>query len=172
MNVFSSAIIVTAIMVLTSCGSETSDKTSSPTADVSAETVGSMNDFEWLNGWWQNSLPEGIVFEQWTGTNGTLSGRGGFIKGTDTMIAETISLEQAGKDILYIPTVNGQNNGQPVPFKLTFASADSFVFQNPEHDFPTVITYHKLSENTMTARISGKINGEEQSEAFHLSRGQ
>jgi hypothetical protein len=170
MNRIYIAMIVMSVAGLSSCDSSNPGSEHSVPAAAAVVTPTSINDFKWLNGWWQSSTPEGVVFEQWTVAGDALTGKGGFIKGTDTMVAETILLETAGKDIMYIPTVRGQNNDQPVPFKLSYASADSFVFENPEHDFPSVISYRKLSGNALRARISGKINGEEQAESFELNR--
>jgi hypothetical protein len=54
--------------------------------------------------------------------------------------------------------VSGQNKGQAVQFKLVETAADSFVFSNPAHDFPDKITYTKKSDNSLLAKISGRIN--------------
>jgi len=86
------------------------------------------------------------------------------------MVSETILLEEREGKLLYIPTVKGQNNDQPVPFTLTTAAGDSFVFENPAHDFPGKITYRKTSETTLVAKISGKVNGKEESELFELTK--
>lgn len=164
----------TSIMLLTSCGNAETEQPANAAAPEApaAAPMATTKDLEWLNGWWQKATPEGTVYERWTINGETLSGEGGFIKGKDTMVSETIVLQQQGTDLMYIPTVKGQNNDQPVPFKLTSATADSFVFENPEHDFPSKITYRKVSETTLVARISGKINGQEQAEAFELSKAQ
>jgi hypothetical protein len=121
--------------------------------------IATIKDLKWLEGKWQNKSAEGIAFENWKITNdSTMAGVSGFINGRDTITQETISLEQRGTKLYYIPTVKNQNEGKPVSFELVETAADSFVFSNPQHDFPNKITYTKKTANTLLAKISGKIN--------------
>jgi hypothetical protein len=167
------SVVFTFMAGASSCGSG-ADK-NGPTQEIVSTSPSSpvtvLSDLQWLVGNWQIESDKGIVFENWKLVeNGGLVGISGFIKGTDTEISETISIEQRGQDVLYIPTVKGQNNDQPVPFTLTIASGDSFVFENPTHDFPDKITYYNKSATELTAKISGKIKGEDASRAFLFSR--
>lgn len=128
-------------------------------------------DINWLQGRWESATPEGTIFEEWTtaGTN-ELAGIGGFVKGADTMISETIALKMQDTNLVYIPTVKGQNNDQPITFTLSEAAGDSFVFENPAHDFPQVICYKRMGDTAMEARISGRVNGKEMAEGFVLRK--
>lgn len=174
MNILPGAILAASIIAMTSCGDKPAEQGDPVSADSVTTEAGpasaSLSELQWLNGWWQKATPEGIVFEEWHMSGDAMAGRSGFIKGKDTMISETISLESKGGDIYYIPTVKGQNNDQPVPFRFTGAAADSFIFENPEHDFPSKIVYKKLSATSLVATISGKIQGKEQAESFDLSK--
>jgi hypothetical protein len=130
-----------------------------------------LNKMEWLLGSWENHSEEGDAAEIWKKENdSTYSGVSYFIVGKDTVSSEKISLEQRGDEVFYIPTVNDQNAGKPVKFKLTSSENDQLVFENPSHDFPQKITYRKFSKDSLMAEISGKLNGKESAQQFPLTR--
>jgi hypothetical protein len=162
------------IVTLSACGnSESQEAAATETATEVAAPAGNdkIRDLHWLAGWWQQVTPEGTIFEKWErNEDGSMTGSGGFIKGTDTMVSETIALQVVDNVVQYIPTVKDQNNGAPVPFKLTYAAADSFLFENPGHDFPDKITYKHVDEQHMTASISGSPGGKAHVESFEMTR--
>lgn len=126
---------------------------------------------KWLLGKWENQTQRGKMVEEWSKTNdSTYSGKSYLITSTDSISLESIALKKEGNDIFYIPTVKGQNNDQPVKFKLTSSSANQLVFENPAHDFPQKITYTLESENFLTAEISGIINGQQRSRKFPMKK--
>lgn len=125
---------------------------------------------EWLAGTWEQKLPYGTLTETWTKENdSTLTGKSYFIKeAKDTIHSETIVLSQQGEDLLYIPTVKGQNNDEPVTFKMTSEAENTFTFENPAHDYPQKISYKKVSDTNLTATISGKQEGKPSEESFPM----
>jgi hypothetical protein len=160
---------VAAAVFCASCG------TGRPTATAEAVNAtapaASIAKMEWLTGLWEMQTPEGTAFEEWHMAGGAeMRGRAGFIKGSDTMASETVVLAARDTGLFYIPTVKDQNNGEPVPFRLATAAGDSFVFENPAHDFPQAICYKKMGDTAMEARIWGKVNGEVVSEGFVLRK--
>ena len=81
--------------------------------------------------------------EIWEVANGnSLSGKGIELNGTQQQILESIELIYKDDAYWYIPTVPGQNNDQPVAFKLTEESGLKFTFEKSDHDFPNRIIYH------------------------------
>lgn len=125
----------------------------------------------WLPGKWENQTQRGKMIEEWSKVNdSTYSGKSYMITTTDSISLESIALKKEGNNIFYIPTVKGQNNDQPVKFKLTSSSANQLVFENPAHDFPQKITYTLESENSLTAEISGIINGQQRSRKFPMKK--
>jgi hypothetical protein len=109
----------------------------------------------WLAGRWEstNNKPGQSGSETWSAASaGKMLGLGATLKGKDTVFVERSTLEIKGDDIFYIAQVTG--NAKPIPFKLTSITDDSFVCENPEHDFPKKITY-KLNGNRIYATISG-----------------
>ena len=158
---------------LASCGSgKTTNNAEQPIAgDLLPDVKGrSIKDFEWMAGWWQKPVDSGFMFEEWTIVGDILSGRAGEMDGTDTAISESISIRLDDSAILYIPVVKGQNGNEPVIFRLTHYTADSFVFSNPHHDFPQTISYHRLAKDTVAARIAAMVDGEEKADRFVMYR--
>lgn len=126
---------------------------------------------EWLVGSWEQKLPDGIITETWTKEDdSTFSGKSFFIKQKDTIHLESIVLSQKGEDLFYIPTVSGQNNNEPVTFKLTSEAENNFTFENPAHDYPQKITYKKVNDTSLLATISGKQQGKESTESYPMTK--
>jgi len=126
---------------------------------------------DWLIGTWENNMEQGRLSETWEKTNdSTLSGKSYFIRDKDTLNNETIVLTQKGSELLYIPTVNGQNNDQPVVFKMTKSTAKQLVFENQQHDFPKKITYTLVNKDSLVASISGTSQGKPASETYPMKR--
>ncbi|MBK9103408.1 MAG: hypothetical protein IPL92_02280 [Saprospiraceae bacterium] len=98
-----------------------------------------ISSLSWMTGTWEMPKPNGHVrLEIWQKENGRgLRGKGVSVAQGDTTGLETIALYKDQNHIWYVPVVSDQNEGQPVPFKLVSDSDIHFVFENPEHDFPT-----------------------------------
>jgi len=147
----SNLLLILLLVVLSSCKSKN-------------ETFESLSRLE---GQWSMKFDQSEVMEQWRLVNDTLmEGKSYEITGTDSVVSETVHLVLRGSEIFYIPTTAGQNDGNPVPFKLAKHEGDVFSFENPEHDFPTVITYNFINKSTLKASISGTIRGEVRSMDF------
>ncbi|SFD62389.1 DUF6265 family protein [Flavobacterium phragmitis] len=126
---------------------------------------------DWLIGNWENTSPEGVLSENWQKLNdSTFSASSYFIKGKDTLHFETIILAQLGEKLTYKATVKGQNDDKPVFFPATSESDKQLVFENAKHDYPQKITYTKGANNTLTAEISGNLNGKPSSEKFVMTK--
>jgi hypothetical protein len=122
---------------------------------------------DWLIGNWENKSPDGVLTESWTKLNdSTFNASSHFIKGKDTLHFETIVLAQKGETLTYFATVKGQNDDKAVTFPSTAESDKQLIFENPKHDYPQKITYTKGADNTLTAEISGKLDGKVSSEKF------
>lgn len=130
-----------------------------------------LNKMEWLVGNWEQKLPDGLVSESWIKENdSTFTGKSYFTKEEDTIHLESIVLTQKDDELLYIPTVSGQNNDEPVTFKMKSDIENSFSFENPTHDYPKKITYKKVSDTSLIATISGKQQGKESNESYTMTK--
>lgn len=132
---------------------------------------GQITKAEWFLGDWENKTPQGELSESWQKANdSTYNGASYFIKGKDTLFAESVVLSEKNGEVLYTVTTKGQNNDLPVAFKMTTATANQIVFENPAHDFPTKISYKLVNKDSIVAEISGKQEGKATSETFAFGR--
>ena len=150
-------VYILSIILLVSCKNNTSDK--------KFDKLEKMN---WLIGDWEQKLPDGTLKETWSKQNdSTYSGNSYFIT-KDTVHFESIQLVQKAEELTYIATVVGQNNDEPVAFKLTSDTNNTFTFENPAHDYPQKISYKKVSDTSLIASISGKQQGKVSSESYPM----
>ncbi len=129
-----------------------------------------LNKLDWFIGSWSGESSESIFTETWEKVSDTLfTGQSYFIKGSDTLSSETISLQQHDTSVFYVPLVEGQNDNKPIFFKLTYSDGTNAVFENPEHDFPQKIVYQLKENDSLIATISGNNNGKIRSIRFPMS---
>jgi hypothetical protein len=126
----------------------------------------------WLIGNWENKMDDGILSETWKKENdSTFSGKSYFIVNSkDTVHSETIILTQLNNQLIYSPTVKGQNDDKPIDFIMTSDSENNFVFENPKHDYPQKIVYKKVNENSLVATISGMQQGKQSTESYPMKK--
>lgn len=122
---------------------------------------------DWLIGNWENTSPDGVLTENWQKLNdSTFSAASYLIKGKDTIHFETVVLAQKGETLTYLATVKGQNDNKPVAFTSTSETENKLIFENPQHDYPQKIIYTKGPNNTLTAEVTGKLEGKVTTERF------
>lgn len=125
----------------------------------------------WLIGNWKTKLPEGTLTEIWTKANdSTFEGSSFFINEKDTIHFEALKLKSKEDDLIYSATVMGQNNDEAVDFKLTSETGNTFVFENPTHDYPQKISYKKIKQTLFIATISGKQQGKSSTESYQMTK--
>ncbi|KFC19556.1 DUF6265 family protein [Chryseobacterium sp. FH1] len=126
---------------------------------------------EWLIGTWEHKTAKGSIYETWRKTvKNELTGKSYILKNNDTIVFEEIRLVEENGKLYYIPAVKDQNGGQPVRFESRLISQKEFVFENRTHDFPQVISYQKINEDSLNAEISGLKNGKENRRKFPMKR--
>ncbi len=134
-------------------------------------SVNAIKQANWFLGTWQNNTPNGVFTESWEQKNDSLYfGLSTVVVGKDTVFYEKINLQKTHTDWNYVVSVKGQNNKQPIAFKLTSSNPTQLVFENPQHDFPTKITYTQITKDSIIAEISGIVNGVEKKELFPMKR--
>ena len=126
---------------------------------------------KWLVGSWENITSKGNIYETWHKTSeNAFSGKSYMVKENDTIIFENIRLVQEQDRLFYIPTVKNQNDGLSVRFVAKTISATQLVFENPQHDFPQIISYTKINADSLIAEISGVKNGQQRKQTFPMKR--
>ncbi|MEZ5082030.1 MAG: DUF6265 family protein [Bacteroidales bacterium] len=121
-----------------------------------------------LPGLWK--IDNADYYEEWEKAEQIYEGRSYSIKGNDTVVLELIRIYHETGNIIYEPTVFGQNDGNPIKFELISADSASFTFENKLHDFPQQISYSFLSENKLAAKISGIVDGKEEQISFNFTK--
>jgi Domain of unknown function (DUF6265) len=146
-------------------------------ANVSAQVLPDMKaifrDLTRLEGVWFMPTDRGDRLEFWNWENdSTLIGRGCRIKPEtgDTATLENLRLELRGNDIIYYAKVRGQNEGKFVPFTLTEADNDTYLFENPKHDDPKKIKYFLLEGRELQVNTEGMRNGRPTKQEFVFER--
>lgn len=126
---------------------------------------------DWLLGKWENKSKDGNLTEIWKKVNDTIyDGEAYFVKGKDTLHFEKIQMKQDGENLFYIATVKGQNNEKPVTFTHNDTIEKQLVFENPKHDFPQIISYSKITKDSLVIEISGIQQGKPSSERFSMKK--
>lgn len=127
--------------------------------------------FIWLNGKWVMKEGDGTVTEQWKQVNDSLmEGSSDFIKGDSVIPFEKIRMFRRGIDFYYEAKAAGQNNEQPVEFKLSSFSDSGFVAENPQHDFPKRITYRLVKKDSIHAVVDGGPSMPDKKSDFYYSK--
>jgi hypothetical protein len=125
-----------------------------------------------IAGSWTMKTGKGMIGEEWRVIDKHyLQSKGFFIKGTDTVITERVALRKRSDGIFYTSTAENQNNHQAVDFKLTSANNGTYIFENPQHDFPKRIVYSFVSNDSLHAWIDDGTGNNENREDFYYSRG-
>ena len=124
------------------------------TTPASTQTP-TLTDIAWISGDWQTA-PGGKrqIEEHWTQVaGGSIMGVSRTVAGDKTVEFEYLRIEQRADGIFYVAHPKARCPG--TDFKLTKASANEAVFENPQHDFPKRIIYRKAADDSLTASIDG-----------------
>jgi hypothetical protein len=123
-------------------------------SSVSGQSTLDATTFDWLKGTWErlDAKPGQTAYEVWSdATDGSLTGMGCILKGTDTVFVEHLKIIKQADTYYYSAEVS--HNAGPVLFEMTEIGPMSFVSENPQHDFPKKITY-SYDGTILTATIS------------------
>jgi hypothetical protein len=136
-----------------------------------SEKVQIIEKANWLIGDWQKQSEKGILTETWRKLDdSTFIGQSYFVAGSDTLSSEIIRLEQRNGRLLYIPTVQGQNEGKAIVFTQTSLTDSTVGFENPQHDFPQKIAYLRIAGDSLVAEISALLDGKNKSQIFRMGK--
>lgn len=127
----------------------------------SGDGLADLKPLYWLSGNWVQHRNGAVIqsYEHWTKVNDSLFQATSYriLPTGDTVVTETIELALNAGALYYTPTAKGQNDDQPIPFRLTEHKDMSWTFENPQHDFPKRITYTLLGYDTLQAVVSDGV---------------
>jgi hypothetical protein len=110
----------------------------------------------WLEGNWATGDTLGLSAEAWEVINDEyMSGEGLFILKDNSSVIELLNIFIKDGVLFYAAIVPNQNNGEEIMFMDTQNHPDSLVFENPLHDYPKKIIYHKQNRETVAVYIYG-----------------
>ncbi|MEM6570499.1 MAG: DUF6265 family protein [Planctomycetota bacterium] len=147
-----SAVLLAALLPLSSAVEVTPQE-----ADAPAKTEKlTLDDITWLAGHWQVKDRDSMTEELWMPARGrVMLGLNRSVRGKAHGQFEFLRIVQTKKDTYYWASPGGS---PATPFKMTEATEDHVVFENPEHDFPKRIEY-RLDGDELTAQIFGDEPG-------------
>lgn len=113
-----------------------------------------------LAGTWVIEYEDYSMFEVWEVIDtDTLVAMSFQVRDGDTLFTEVIELIYTDHQIIYKPRVFYQNEGEAIPFLLSGYRRKTFVFENPDHDFPRRITYILRKKEELEVVIEGDYRG-------------
>jgi hypothetical protein len=157
-------IAVPLLLAVVSCQSERTDSPAvfAGIVEESAETQpADLDEIQWLTGYWTGEDGGTRMEEIWLPRRGNLmvglhldhfpSGRTFF---------EYLRIEQEGNSVIFFASPRGRI---ATAFIATSVRDSSVTFENAEHDYPQRIEYALDNEGRLHARISGDVDGTEES---------
>ena len=104
----------------------------------------------WLTGCWNAG---GEVDESWTdGTGGQLFGINRSYRAGRAVRWEFLRIYEGRSTLVYAAAPSHQ---PPAEFTARVVTPDSIIFEKPEHDFPTVLAYRRVSGDSLLVEVSG-----------------
>ena len=122
----------------------------------------------WLAGCWELRTATRTVEEYWTRPRGgTMLGMGRTVVRDSMVEHESTLIRWKGDRLVYEANPSGQ---APTTFPAIVATADSVVFEAPEHDFPQRVGYRRNGADSLSAWIEGTSNGKTRRIPFLYAR--
>jgi hypothetical protein len=104
----------------------------------------------WMSGCWVLTRGNTVIEEQWSKpAAGNMLGFSRTLRDGRMLLHEFLRIEQTGGQFRYLAHIGAR----VTPFALAKMSEDEVEFANPQHDFPQVIRYRRVSADEMHARI-------------------
>jgi hypothetical protein len=111
----------------------------------------------WLAGCLEMRSGNRVVEEQRMAERaGTMLGMGRTVGARGLGDYELTLIKEEGDRLLFEAHPKGQ---PPATFKALTATADSVVFELPEHDFPQRVGYRRVGADSVRAWVEGTMNG-------------
>ena len=120
-----------------------------------------------LEGTWRGQDGDNYFYENWQKQSDTsLNGMGYGLEGIDTTFSETLRILKTSGKIFYVALVAHNQGG--VAFQLIEADSSTYVFENKNHDFPNIIKYHLLDNDSLEVSVIGQQDEEEVEIIYHF----
>ena len=123
-------------------------------AAVRSEGPATLESLRFMAGCWRGLGEDGQTIEEYytPPTENLMLGVTRYVREGRVTGFEFSTIARQDTVIVLTPRPEGQ---RAVPFQLTRLEARGAVWENPAHDFPTLIAYRRLPGDTLVARIEG-----------------
>jgi hypothetical protein len=81
-----------------------------------------------------------------------------------------MKLQQTREGLFMFFNVKNQNDNKEVEFRLTKQDNQTYTFENPFRDYPSIVTYKILTDTTINVVMHGFKNGKEKKEDFIITK--
>ena len=128
--------------------------TGSPGAVPADPTPPGLAGLAFMAGCWRAPIGDGTTIEEYytAPSDNLILGVSRYTKGHRVTDYEFSTIAREGREIVLTPRPSGQ---EPAPFRLTRLDSTGAVWENPSHDFPTLIAYRRGTGDSLIARIEG-----------------
>lgn len=134
-------------------------------------------DLSWMSGCWRGMVGKDTVEESWgRPVHGSMTGTFRWIKADGVWMYELIAIRQVGDTIDYRfkhfdnELVGWEDNDKPLTFAIEELEERKVVFGSTGDTEPTLITYHRVSEDDMHIQVGPRDPGQGQTLSFKLNR--
>ncbi len=124
---------------------------------------------EFMSGCWRGPAGNGGTIEEYytRPSANVMLGVTRYLRGDRVTGFEFTSFVREDSAIVVTPRPEGQ---QPAQFRMTRLAKQNAVWENPQHDFPQLISYRLLAGDTLVARIEGPGPKGTESEEWRMTR--
>lgn len=132
-------------------------------AQTSTETPApaTLDQLAWMVGFWEGDDGGTHMEELWLPRRGdVMVGLHVDLFASGRSFFEYLRIEQQGTSVVFFASPGGRS---PTSFLATSVLDSSVVFENAQHDFPQKIEYNLDHNENLHARISGIVDGAEES---------
>jgi len=129
-----------------------------------------LKELGFMAGCWRGASANGAVIDEYytPPSDNVMLGVSRYTKGGRVTGYEFSTITARGdSDLVLTPRPEGQT---PAEFSLTKLEPGAAVWSNPQHDFPRVISYRKLGNDSLVARIEGPGPGGTRSSEWRMRR--
>lgn len=160
--------LAVAISVLTACSLPDKQKEELVFTTDSARKKLEIN---WIEGEFEYVSNQGIYREYWRKNNNEeYIGKGYFLSKGDTSFLMRMKLYNEGGIVKMDYNVNSQNEGKSIRFSLSKVQDNTYVFENPFKEFPSIMQYKFSGDTMISITEKGFVNETEKTEAFQVNR--
>ena len=129
-----------------------------------------LDSINWILGEWVMNYERAYLTESWEKISENSIEGSGITRDNEsdsTLFSESLRILDMNGEIFYLAKV--RQNRFPIPFKLTYQDSNKIIFENENHDFPQIINYIRLNNDSLKV-IIGLLNDEKSNREFRFKK--